>query len=171
MNGGSGVNNVALDTHQYQIFSNAEVSRSLQDHINYACSNVKNFISDTDKWTIVGEWSAALTDCTQWLNGLGKGARYDGTFYNGQDPQNVYGTCNGKYQGDVNNFSAADKKATRQYVEAQLDAYESHTGWIYWTWKAEDAPEWAMNNLINAGLFPQPLTSRQYPNQCSGSTY
>lgn len=171
MNGASGVNNVALDTHQYQIFSNAEVSRSLQDHVNYACNNVKNFITDTDKWTVVGEWSAALTDCTQWLNGLGEGARYDGTFYNGQDPQVVYGTCTGKYQGDVNNFSDADKKATRQYVEAQLDAYESHSGWIYWTWKAENAPEWAMNNLINAGLFPQPLTDRQYPNQCSGSTY
>ena len=67
--------------------------------------------------------------------------------------------------------SDADKKATRQYVEAQLDAYERHTGWIYWTWKAESAPEWAMDTLLSAGLFPQPLTERQYPNQCSGATY
>jgi len=172
MNAASGIDYVVLDTHQYQIFSDAEVSRTLQQHVNYACNTVGPFITDTDKWTIVGEWSAALTDCTQWLNGLGKGARYDGTFYDGgQTQQNQYGSCNGKYQGDVNSFSAADKKATRQYIEAQLDAYESHTGWIYWTWKAEDAPEWAMNNLLTAGLFPQPLTDRQYPNQCSGATY
>jgi len=169
MNTQANVNNIILDTHQYQIFSNAEVSRSIQDHVNYACGAARSSITDTDKWTIVGEWTSALTDCAQWLNGLGNGARYDGTLNNGQ--QHTYGSCTGRYRGNVNDLPADYKRQLRMYTEAQLDAYESHTGWIYWTWKAESAPEWALNGLISAGIFPQPLNNRQFPNQCNGQTY
>ena len=52
-------------------------------------------------------------------------------------------------------------------IEAQLDAYERGVGWIFWTWKTEaGAPEWEMRDLIHNGVFPQPLTERQFPNQC-----
>ena len=35
------------------------------------------------------------------------------------------------------------------------------TGWIFWTWKNEGAPEWHMKDLLAAGIFPQPLTARK----------
>ncbi|MCJ1366636.1 exo-1,3-beta-glucanase [Acarospora aff. strigata] len=161
MNSESGVNHVMLDTHQYQIFDNGQVAQSPPQHISSACA-IGRKLSSCDKWTVVGEWTGAQTDCAKWLNGLGKGARYDGTL-----PDSSYvGSCNGKYTGTVAGLSADDKFNLRHFIEAQLDAYERRTGWFFWTWKTESAPEWHMKDLLANGLFPQPLTSRQYPNQC-----
>lgn len=100
--------------------------------------------------------------CAKWLNGLGKGARYDGSL----PGYGYHGSCNGKSTGTVAALPAADKDNLRHFIEAQLDAYERRTGWIFWTWKTESAPEWDMQELLANGLFPQPLTARQYPNQC-----
>lgn len=158
---GEGVDSVMIDTHQYQIFSPDEVGRSPSQHVAHACS-LGPKLASTNKWIVVGEWTGAQTDCAKWLNGLGKGARYDGTF-----PDSRWtGDCQGKYTGSAANLSPDDKKNIRSYLEAQLDAYEQHTGWFFWTWKTESAPEWDMQDLLSAGLFPQPLNSRQYPGQC-----
>jgi glucan 1,3-beta-glucosidase len=164
-NSQSGLYNVILDTHIYQIFSPGEVAMKPCDHVRTACGSISS-IQDTDKWTIVGEWTGAQTDCAKWLNGLGKGARYDGTF-----PGSSYnGDCQTKYEGTVDGLLNVDKMNLEYYVEAQLDAYESHSGWIFWAWKTESAPEWHFQNLTRAGLIPQPLTSRKHPGQCSTSS-
>lgn len=161
MNTQSGANNIILDTHIYQIFSPGEVAMSPCAHIQTACGTTGG-LTNTDKWTIVGEWTGAQTDCAKWLNGLGKGARYDGTF-----PGSSYvGDCVGKYQGTVEGLPAVDKMNLEYYIEAQLDAYESHTGWIFWAWKTESAPEWNFRDLARAGIMPQPLTARKHPGQC-----
>ncbi|KAL8994223.1 MAG: hypothetical protein Q9169_005739 [Polycauliona sp. 2 TL-2023] len=158
---GGGVDNVMIDTHQYQIFSPDEVGLSPSQHVSRAC-DLGPKLASTNKWIVVGEWSGAQTDCAKWLNGLGKGARYDGSF-----PDSRYtGNCNGKSVGSVSALSSDDKNNIRSFIEAQLDAYEQHTGWFFWTWKTESAPEWDMQDLIAGGLFPQPLNSRQHPNQC-----
>jgi glucan 1,3-beta-glucosidase len=167
MGAGSGVNNVILDTHIYQIFSQAEVSRKPCDHIQSACANGPK-VTGTDKWLVVGEWTGAQTDCAKWLNGLGKGARYDGTLP--ASSEGYYGSCDGKYEGTVDGMQDVDKVNLEYYVEAQLDAYEQHSGWIFWAWKTETAPEWHFQNLTRAGLIPQPLTSRKHPGQCQTST-
>ncbi|KAK6583422.1 hypothetical protein PZA11_004498 [Diplocarpon coronariae] len=163
MNQASGVNHVILDTHIYQIFSPGEVARKPCEHVQVACAagpRVKN----TDKWTVVGEWTGAQTDCAKWLNGLGKGARYDGTLAGNTG---YHGSCQTKYEGTVDGLLAVDKVNMEYYVEAQLDAYEQHAGWIFWAWKTESAPEWDFRNLTRAGIIPQPLTSRKHPGQCS----
>ncbi len=161
MNPQSGAWDVILDTHIYQIFDNGQVAMTPQQHIAQACSWGPK-LSQTDKWVVVGEWTGAQTDCAKWLNGLGRGARYDGT-YNGSPH---IGDCVAKYQGSVDTMLQVDKTNMRMYIEAQLDAYEWHTGWIYWTWKTESAPEWNMQGQVHAGIFPVPPTDRQYPNQC-----
>jgi len=130
-------------------------------HVSTACA-LGPKLAGTDKWTIVGEWTGAQTDCAKWLNGLGKGARYDGTL----PGSSTVGSCNGKYTGTVAGLSNDDRNNLRHFIEAQLDAYERHTGWIFWTWVTESAPEWHMKDLLANGLFPQPLSSRQYPGQC-----
>jgi glucan 1,3-beta-glucosidase len=160
-NAASGDQNIILDTHQYQIFSPEQVAMSPSAHVSAACA-LGPKLAGTDKWTIVGEWTGAQTDCAKWLNGLGKGARYDGTF---PGSSNV-GSCNGKYTGTVSALSDTDKNNLASFIDAQLDAYEQRTGWIFWTWVTESAPEWHMKDLLAAGIFPQPLTSRKYPNQC-----
>ncbi|MCJ1476332.1 exo-1,3-beta-glucanase [Lambiella insularis] len=156
MNTQAGVNNVMLDTHIYQIFDQGQVSQTPSQHVASACAAASQ-LSGTDKWTIVGEWTGAQTDCAKWLNGLGRGARYDGS-YPGSSP---IGSCRGKDVGTVAGLSDDDKKNIRSFTEAQMDAYEAHTGWIWWTWRTESAPEWDMQALIAGGLFPQPLSDRQ----------
>lgn len=167
MNGGSGVNNVILDTHIYQIFSQGEVAMKPCQHVQTACAKGPS-LAQTDKWLIVGEWTGAQTDCAKWLNGLGKGARYDGTLPGSS--QGYYGSCDGKYTGTVDGMQEIDKVNLQYYVEAQLDAYEQHSGWIFWAWKTESAPEWNFRDLTRAGLIPQPLTSRKHPGQCQTSS-
>lgn len=160
----SGFNAVALDTHQYQIFSPGENARSPAEHVRAACdlSRGGGPLTGLDKPTFVGEWTGAQTDCAFWLNGVGRGARYDGTFP-GSYP---IGSCDGKRTGTVAGLSADDKRNIRQFTEAQLDAYDRVGGWIFWTWKNEAAPEWHLRDLIAEGLFPQPLSDRQFPGQC-----
>ncbi|KAK7207203.1 Xog1 Exo-1,3-beta-glucanase [Myxozyma melibiosi] len=151
--------NVILDHHAYQVFSAGELSRSIDDHISSACGEGTN-IQGTTLWTVTGEWSAALTDCAKWLNGYGRGARYEGQY----DGSPYYGSCTGK--SDITTWSDDDKANTRKYIEAQMDAYEQGLGWIFWCWKTEGALEWDFQALIANGLVPQPLDSRTYPNQC-----
>ncbi|EHL02159.1 putative Glucan 1,3-beta-glucosidase [Glarea lozoyensis 74030] len=117
---GSGVNDVILDTHIYQIFSQGEVAMKPCQHVQTACASAGR-IQNTDKWTIVGEWTGAQTDCARWLNGLGKGARYDGTFPQGSS--GYYGSCQNKYTGTVDGMLQVDKTNLAYYVEAQLDAF------------------------------------------------
>ena len=144
-----------------QVFSDGEVGRKPCEHVQNACQRGPKLAS-VDKWVIVGEWTGAQTDCARWLNGLGRGARYDQTFGNG----NYHGSCDRKYEGTVAGMLQVDKTNLEYYIEAQLDAYEQGTGWVFWTWKTESAPEWNLRDLIREGLFPQPLTSRKHPGQC-----
>ncbi|CAN6652396.1 glucan 1,3-beta-glucosidase I/II [Trichomonascus vanleenenianus] len=151
--------NVVLDHHQYQVFSQGELQRSIDEHISTACSIGQSY-GQENLWRVTGEWSAALTDCTPWLNGVGRGARYEGQY----DYCPWIGSCD-----NINNLSAwssQKKQDTRRYVEAQMDAYDQGNGWIFWCYKTEGAVEWDVSLLIGAGLFPQPLDDRQYPNQC-----
>ena len=54
-----------------------------------------------------------------------------------------------------------DKDNLSTFIEAQFDAYERGTGWIFWTWKTEGAPEWDFQDLLHNGIIPQPITSRR----------
>ncbi|BFZ64090.1 hypothetical protein YB2330_005228 [Saitoella coloradoensis] len=157
---------VVLDTHIYQVFNNWQLELSLEDHVQAACTQSDSIgLSNQKLWTIVGEFSGAMTDCARWLNGFGIGARYDGTYYKGSS---WIGSCDG--ESNVNSASqlTADKRANiRQFIEAQLDAYETGAGWIFWTAKTEAAPEWNFIDLVNNGVMPQPLTERWYGQQCS----
>ncbi|ESZ99005.1 glucan 1,3-beta-glucosidase precursor [Sclerotinia borealis F-4128] len=166
MNYQSGVNDIILDTHIYQIFSFAEVAMKPCQHVQVACSQIGN-LANTDKWTIVGEFSGAQTDCAKWLNGFGVGSRYDGSY---PGSYAWYGSCQTKDVGTVDGLLEIDKVNLAYFMEAQLDAYEAHSGWVFWTWKTESAPEWHFQNLTRAGLIPQPLTSRKYGKQCATST-
>lgn len=150
---------VLLDHHHYQIFSPGEVSRSIDEHINYACQLGWKTQSEYH-WRIVGEWSAALTDCAKWLNGVGKGPRYTGAF---KDSFYV-GSCDNR--DDVSTWSQEQINNSRRYVEAQLEAYDQGAGWIYWCYKTERAFEWDFRRLVNAGIFPYPFNHRKYPNTC-----
>jgi glucan 1,3-beta-glucosidase len=152
---------VILDHHNYHVFSPGEVDRVPWQHRQGVCNDVPRY-TGTDKWVVVGEWSGAMTDCAYWLNGRGTGARYDGTL-----PGSWYvGSCQGK--SDIGSWEDWYKDDVRGFIEAQLQAYESQTqGWIFWNFKTEGAGEWDFLRLVDAGIFPQPLTSRKFGQICT----
>lgn len=162
---GSGASNVAIDHHHYQVFSPDQLATDMNSKIAIACDWGRGVLSE-GHWTVAGEFSAALTDCTKWLNGVGVGARYDGSFLkNGPDGSYWIGSC--ENNEDINSWSDERKANTRKYIEAQLDAFEMRGGWIIWCYKTETSIEWGVDKLIEYGLFPQPLSDRQYPGQCN----
>ncbi|KAG2156585.1 glycoside hydrolase family 5 protein [Suillus bovinus] len=155
-----GYDGVAMDTHIYQMFTNQQVAYNYSEHIQEACSHGSS-LADFDLWIIVGEWTPASTDCATWLNGRGRGARYDGTL----SGSTAVGSCTGK-TGNATTFSADYKQFMRQYWEAQVISYEKGSGWIQWTWKAEDADDWSYQAGLQYGWIPQNPTDLEYPNIC-----
>jgi glucan 1,3-beta-glucosidase len=119
----------------YQIFSNLELSRSIDQHIDYACNLGQSYLGfqSSNIWTVVGEWSNALTDCAKWLNGRGVGARWEGEWGSGSD-QHFFGSCEG-YTGNSSTFSQDYKDQMRKYFEVQIEIGERVQGWVYWAWK------------------------------------
>ncbi|KAJ5398872.1 hypothetical protein N7465_009361 [Penicillium sp. CMV-2018d] len=162
MSESTGVWYVMMDTHHYEVFDSGLLAMDTQTHVSNVCSFAQDHLVTSDKWAVVGEWTGAMTDCAKYLNGKGIGARYDGTFSGSQH----IGSCEGKSTGSVEAMSEEDRSNTRRFIEGQLDAYEKGNGWLYWTWKTEGAPEWDMQQQIAGGVFPNPVTSREFPGQC-----
>ena len=156
----SGTGGVMLDTHLYQVFNQDQLRLDAGGHVQAACAFGPK-LRGVDKWTVVGEWTGATTDCAKWLNGFGMGSRYDGTF-----DSTYTGSCNGLSTGSVASLSGEQRDDMRKYVEAQLDAYTEHTGWFFWTWKTEGAPGWDLQDLLKNDVFPQPVTDRKHGGQC-----
>jgi aryl-phospho-beta-D-glucosidase BglC (GH1 family) len=151
---------VAMDTHIYQVFSNADVQMSWQSHIDTACGT-QSTLSNFDLWLMVGEWSPAVTDCATYLNGRGYGARYDGSY-----PGSTYvGSCTG-LTGSASTFSSSYMTFLRQFWEAQVISYEKSNGWLMWTWKTESADEWSYLAGLQNGWIPWSPTDLQYPTIC-----
>lgn len=156
--------NIMMDHHHYEVFTADQLHSDIAKHL----SNIKGYSEGIKKEmdyhpAVVGEWSAALTDCTPYLNSIGFGSRWEGTTPYDNDPVNntAYGSCT-----DINNWNKwtdKHKVDTRKFVEIQLDQYESNTlGWIFWCYKTENTIEWDFVRLAELGLFPQPFSDRKY---------
>lgn len=156
--------NVVIDHHHYQVFSTAELVKSIDEKVQVACQWGRDSVDD-GHWNVCGEFSAALTDCAKWLNGVGRGARYDQSFTSSPSDNYEYlGSCENSQV--FSSWSQDQKNNYRRYIEAQLDAFEQRGGWVFWSWKTENTLEWDLQQLTYNNVFPVPITSRQYPNQC-----
>jgi len=147
---GGGMSNLLLDTHHYEVFDSGVLQLSPQDHVSNACA-FGNQLAGSNKWAIAGEFTGAMTDCAKWLNGRGVGARYDGSFnFNGQGSSFI-GSCDGQ----VSNTTAdmPNRDAVKNFIGAQMVAFERAAGWIFWTWRTESAPQWSFKDLADAGLI------------------
>ena len=169
-----------MDVHEYQIATPEGIAMSWDQHISTACSKREQYAS-SHRWTVVGEWTLASTDCAKYGNGRGGGARYDGTI-----PGSVYiGSCELR-TGHGSDFDDEYKTFLRKFWEAQvtgehldpsiisggetdtrLAAWEAGSGWIYWTWKVEDADEWSYQGGLNSGWIPWDPNERKYPGICN----
>ena len=77
------------------------------------------------------------------------------------------GACAGK-SGPVSEWSPEWKDSVRKYIEAQLEAFEAKTqGWMFWNFKTEgSAGDWDLFQLLDGGVFPQPLDARMFGKLC-----
>lgn len=160
-NFGGGMWNLMLDTHHYEVFDSSSLEMSAQDHISTACQ-FGDQMASTGKWTIAGEWCGAMTDCAKWLNGRGIGARYDGSY----EGSYYIGSCDGYATGTVDGLSSEAKQNIGSFIQAQMVAFEKATGWIFWTWRTEGAPEWDFQALAKAGVIPQLDSLGKSSRQC-----
>lgn len=152
---------VMMDTHYYNIFSQAGVSSSWDQQVSAACARGADLAS-FDLWTVVGEWTTSATDCAKYLNGRGVGARYDGSY-----PGSTYvGNC-AQWTGSGASFSSDYKAFLRRFWEAQVTSFEKGQGWIYWTWKTESTDEWSYSAGLQYGWIPSDPTQRIYGNVCN----
>ncbi|KAH9897758.1 glycoside hydrolase family 5 protein [Cubamyces lactineus] len=105
---------VAMDTHSYQIFNSPQITYNPEQHTQAACDQSSTF-SQFGLWVIVGEWTPAYTDCAKYLNGRGVGARYDGSYSGSQ----WVGNCEG-LTGTGDTFSEEYKMNLNKYWDAQV---------------------------------------------------
>lgn len=140
-----------LDHHRYEVFNTEQLKESVEEHIN-SIKNIVDQMKQVPHVQVMGEWSAALTDCAHWLNGVGRGARYDNTFQG----NGFIGGCT--FSNDYSKLTNTDKVNTMKIIKAQLHLYSQLNGFFFWTWKTENAVEWSLEKLNELGLFPHPAT-------------
>ncbi|KAL6709923.1 hypothetical protein ACN47E_000708 [Coniothyrium glycines] len=171
-----GNDNLLLDVHQYVIFNVDQISLKHRDKLNFACEawTVQSERSmDTATGfgpTMCGEWSQADTDCTQYINNVGTGTRWEGTFDTGnlstsvlkpQCPTATSCSCDGA-NADPADYSPDYKKWLYQFAIAQMDSFEAGWGWFYWTWETEKATQWSYRRGLEAGILPTKAYERDW---------
>nr|XP_018265588.1 glucan 1,3-beta-glucosidase [Kwoniella dejecticola CBS 10117]OBR87746.1 glucan 1,3-beta-glucosidase [Kwoniella dejecticola CBS 10117] len=142
---------VAMDTHIYSMFDLNLLAMGYNANLNWYCSQVDYLRqSNNIHWTIVGEFTPANTDCAFWLNGRGRGARYDNTL-NTSEPLQFPGDCSAKTGSDPSKFSAEYVDYLARSFEIQTWVYEQASGYVVWCWKTEQAADWSMQTGITYG--------------------
>jgi glucan 1,3-beta-glucosidase len=170
-----GNDNLLLDVHQYVIFNTDQIKLKHRDKLNFACkawTQQSERSMDTSTGfgpTMCGEWSQADTDCTQYINNVNKGTRWEGTFNTGDPKSSVLKpmcplqtnecSCNGA-NADPADYDEGYKKWLLQFAIGQMDAFEAGWGWFYWTWETEKATQWSYRRGREAGILPKDARDR-----------
>ncbi|KAL8972637.1 MAG: hypothetical protein Q9183_000441 [Haloplaca sp. 2 TL-2023] len=125
---------------------------SLAEHIKFVCTNSATYAKNVNHWTVVAEWSGAMTDCAAALNGWHMGARYAGNYPG--SPR--VGSCDDR--NFIETWNQQLRTDTQNYIAAQIAVFEQRTdGWVFWNFKTEASPEWDLFRLLDYKIFPQPL--------------
>ncbi|KAL1649456.1 hypothetical protein SLS58_001511 [Diplodia intermedia] len=168
--------NLLLDVHQYVIFNVDLIKFSHSEKINFACKgwtqqSLRSMNKNTGFGpTMCGEWSQADTDCTQYINNVGWGTRWEGTYNTGNESTQVLTptcptdnnpvcSCNNA-NADPADYSDTYKQFLLDFALAQMYSFEQGWGWFYWTWKTEKAVQWSWQRGMQAGILPDKVWDR-----------
>ncbi|BFZ59700.1 hypothetical protein YB2330_000715 [Saitoella coloradoensis] len=162
-----------LDAHNYVIFNTGQLQMTHSGKLGYACSSWSAMINssmDTATGfgpTITGEWSLADTDCSEYLNNVNQGTRWEGTYAtNGVNvtescPTGVNCTCT-PANADPSDYADIYSQFLSQFAQAQMIAFENGWGWFYWTWDTEKSTQWSYKKSLAAGIIPEYPYARNY---------
>lgn len=112
----------ALDQHPYICFGGQSDS-PMSSYAQTPCSNWAagvNTSMATFGMTTAGEFSNAVTDCGLWVNGVGLGTRYEGTYAGASSV--AVGSCS--TWTDWQNWDATMKAGINQFALASMDALQ-----------------------------------------------
>lgn len=169
--------NILLDVHQYVTFNIDQLSLSHTDKLNFACAawtqQSKRSMDTSTGFgpSMCGEWSQADTDCTKYMNNVGIGTRWEGTYDTGNKSTSILSPqCPTKDKScsctsanaDPSNYSDAYKKWLYQFAVAQMISFEYMWGWFYWTWDTEKATQWSWKKGMAAGILPNKVWERDF---------
>ncbi|KOS19870.1 putative glucan 1 [Escovopsis weberi] len=172
-----GYDGLVLDVHQYVIFNENQIDFTHRDKIKYACDGwtqqtVQSMDTSTGYGpTLFAEWSQADTDCAKFLNNIGRGTRWEGTFDTGDPGTSVLKpdcpskdlTCScASANADPSRWNPAYKQFLLMFAEAQMHSFEKGYGWWYWTWKTESAAQWSYEAGLAAGVLPKKPGQRSF---------
>lgn len=168
-----GGDRVALDAHPYFCFGEQDTS-AITAQTNKPCSaRARAFNTSMAAFgmTTAGEFSNAFNDCGLFLNGVNRGARYDGTFafYGGASAG--AGACV-KWM-DSARWSTAEKAAIKQFALSSMDAMQHY---FFWTWKIGESttwgtiasPLWSYKHGLEGGWMP--TDPREATGACGGGS-
>ena len=147
---------VAMDLHSYLVFAGTQRAGTIASFGVQACNQYSastRTLMQNFGFTSHGEWSLAINDCGQYVNGVTRGSQFDGTQ---QGSSTVYGSCND--WTDATTWNAAKKQQFQQLASAWLDATQNS---FFWTWKIGPnlagkipSPMWSMQLAIESGYWP-----------------
>ncbi|KAM0747523.1 glycoside hydrolase [Meredithblackwellia eburnea MCA 4105] len=159
-----GADRIAIDTHPYLVFTtpNADPMGTQATKPCQYWASAFNTSTNGFGLTIGGEWSLAVNDCGKWLNNVGNGQRFDGTFYalpNTAAPAYAaVGSCD-----TWNNWAGYSddlKSGFEQLAYAHMDSLRH---WFFWTWKTGYSnvlgtignPMWNYQLALQQGYMPK----------------
>lgn len=116
-----GADRIALDLHPYLCFG-TQTSSPMSSLVNTPCTSWGSGINQSMSafgLTAAGEFSNAINDCGLFVNGVGLGTRYEGT-YTGTWP--TVGSCSS--WDDYTTWNQTLKDSTKQFALASMDALQ-----------------------------------------------
>ncbi|KAJ7739701.1 glycoside hydrolase [Mycena maculata] len=163
-----GADRATLDTHPYLCFT-TQSTAPISTYSNTPCTawgaEMNNTMADFG-FIVAGEFSNAVTDCGLYVNGVGQGDRYEGT-YTGGGTWPALGNCTTDWL-DYQNWSNSTKNSYKTFALASMDALQN---WFFWTWKVGnssagiiEAPHWSYSLGLENGWMP--TDPRESVGQC-----
>ena len=158
---------IAMDWHPYICFG-TQSSSPMSSYATEPCTAWGKTVNDTMTdfgMTTAGEFSNAVTDCGLFLNNVGEGTRYEGTYSTG-GPWPSQGSCTP--WTDWQSWDQEMKTSIMTFALASMDALQN---WFFWTWKIGpssasgnvETPAWSYQLGLEQGWMPKD------PRQASGA--
>ncbi|KAF9012075.1 glycoside hydrolase superfamily, partial [Cyathus striatus] len=148
---------ITLDSHPYMCFQ-GQSDAAMSTYATAPCDawgSLVNISMANFGLTNAGEWSNAVTDCGLFLNGVGAGTRYEGTFPGVTSSQ---GSCD--EWTDWQSYNAGMKRDIMNCALASMDALQDY---FFWTWKIGnssvmgkvESPAWSYQLGLEQGWMPK----------------
>ncbi|KAF7338687.1 Glycoside hydrolase [Mycena venus] len=163
---------VSLDMHPYLCFQgqSADPITQRKDQPCDAWGAEFNNTMTSFGFVVAGEFSNAVVDCGLYVNGVGLGTRFEGTYHLDGDHPNL-GDCATDWL-DWEHWNDTTKAAYKTFAKSSMDALQN---WFFWTWKIGnstagrvEAPHWSYQLGLQEGWMP--TDPREAVGQCGNKS-